>query len=454
MRASNYRNYRRAYTPWSHAQMVRAALVEGMALRPGVVPTDEALHETQRYRRLLKKYTHSSLHDRIDHVFDIMQQASLTDRQKGYVRETLRMLDDNNKWVRFGRKGHDKLKHEGVEIPYEGGDIDGLVDMMYHTDETKVVTADVAGLLPDVDLWKHVRPQNRLLMNGGRVIKHFAQAGNIALPADYNGNLNLNVRSVLEQAGYTFNKSFEHCVYVLQENPWILASMLVIKNGRNSETRFFPISVMGGHELYLEVSESTHRNFGHRHGKVEGPFKYRTVTVTVPRRMAFGANNDQDQIVDEITFTHIRHFQDPNRFKLEWEKTRTNDNCHSAHNLLDFEHLRREDYYIGVFDEHARAALEFLAEINDPLLRASGYSLMVYLTGGHQRLIDRLRYNLSDGSGSVGRMNINLLATRVLSKISEREGAHPFWSLYQEGPLPKEDVLKPKLLVRQRKKLE
>ncbi|MFH1324978.1 MAG: hypothetical protein ABIH64_07045 [Nanoarchaeota archaeon] len=454
MRASNYRDHRTAYTPWNHAQMVRAALVEGIALRPDHEPTEGAVHETQRYRRLLKEYTVPGLHDRIDHAYDILRCPALTDPQKAYVYALLRGLENNDAWVPFRHNGHEKLRHEGVEVVCNATDIDGVVNEMYHTDETKVVVVDLKALLPDVDLWKHARPQNRLLMNGKLVINHFAAANSLALPDTYrrSGYAGESVTQVLHQSGFTFNASFEHCAYIMQENPNLLISMFVIKNGRDSETRFFPISIIGGHELYLEVSGSPTRTFSYEHRKAEPAFNYRTVDIKVPRRMAFGPNNDGSKF-DIVRFTHIRHLQDPNRFLLEWTKTRTHDNCHSAHDLIDFEPSRAGDYYIGIFDEHARAALEYLVGVNGELVQAAGYSLMIYATKGYQRLVDRFRYNLSDGSSSVGQRNISLLATQSLRKISEIRGAHPFRSLFQENPLPREKVLKPRFLVRQRHKL-
>ena len=138
---------------------------------------------------------------------------------------------------------------------------------------------------------------------------------------------------------------------------------------------------------------------------------------------------------------------------MEWTRTRTHDNCHSAQDLVDFEPDRAEDYCIGIFDEHARAALEYLASVNEELLQSAGYPLMIYATEGYQRLVDRFRYNLSDGSSSVGQRNISLLATQTLKKESEIDGADPFLAIFQDSPLPKEKVLKPRFLVRQRGKL-
>ena len=395
------------------------------------------------------------MHERIDHAYDILNGNDLTSKQKGYVLALLHDLDNNDAWIRFGHAGHERLKHEGVEVVYSGSDIYGLVNTMYHTDETKVVVADLGAMLPEgVDLWKHVSPQNRLLMDGRLVVNHFAKAQGIELPEQYrrNGYLGNDVRGVLSTEGFTFNKSLEHCVHIMQEHPNMLISMWVIRNGRNSETRLFPISIVGGHELYLEVSGSSKREFEYGHSKDDPHFNYRTVNVKVPRRGAFGPHNGCNG-VDEVEFTHIRHLQDPDRFLLEWTRTRTHDNCHSAQDLVDFEPDRAEDYCIGIFDEHARAALEYLASVNEELLQSAGYPLMIYATEGYQRLVDRFRYNLSDGSSSVGQRNISLLATQTLKKESEIDGADPFLAIFQDSPLPKEKVLKPRFLVRQRGKL-
>ena len=122
MRASNYRNHRGAYTPWNHAQMVRAALVEGIALRPSIDPTEFAVAETQRYRRLLRDFTNPGLHERIDHAYDILNGNDLTsipDTLLTLPKLNYLLIRENDFDESEIKETIEKFEQKGVTVQYE-----------------------------------------------------------------------------------------------------------------------------------------------------------------------------------------------------------------------------------------------------------------------------------------------------------------------------------------------
>ena len=77
-----------------------------------------------------------------------------------------------------------------------------------------------------------------------------------------------------------------------------------------------------------------------------------------------------------------------------------------------------------------------------------GYSELLYPTEGFIRLVDRFRYNLSDGKGNIGTRNVAFLVNEAL-KINR-----PFSTKFTTKKPSRGDVLKPKFLVGQRNRLK
>ncbi len=454
MRAANYSDHRTAYTPWGHTDMVRAALVEGIVpqLNKGMDPAQRqtAMKEAQRYRRLLKQYTNEALHERIKHSFDILQQPSLSKNQKEYVDGLTTMLRSHGVWKRMD---HSHLEKEGVIIKYNASNLQDLVEFMYQgsedktVSETKVVVVGELPLDPDKDYLKHVPNHNRLLLNGKTVIRYFAESNGLTLPDTYirNGNITKEVEGLLKDAGFTFNTSFEHAAEYMQEHPDRFISMFVIKMGPKYEVRFFPYELVAGHELSCEIDASNKRQITMRHGDPERGTPYQRMVFHVPRRDAFnGSQNDPEgrsKTHDEVELLYL-----PTGEAITgWLKTRVRCNCGSSLNLRDFKLASGGE--VGIFDSHSRTALEYAKEHESQLSPNLGYAELLYPTPGFMRLVDRFRYNLSDGQSSVGTRNITFLVNEAL-KVKK-----PFSSKFTTEKPKKTDVLKPKYLVKQRNRL-
>lgn len=449
MRAVNYSDHRTAYTPWGHTDMVRAALVEGLAVRlSDGMDNDQrnaAVNESQRYRRLLKQYTQGTLHKRIDHSFDMLKQQSLTNPQKEYVDGLTAMLRSHGVWKRMN---HPHLEEEGVIVRYNGDNLQDLVNLMYHGSETHVVIVDELPLDADKDYLKHTLNYNRLLLNGRTIIKHFAASTGIILPETYlrNGTVTKEVELLLKDADFTFNAAFEHAVEYMQGHLDRFISMFVVKMGPKYEVRIFPYELVAGHELAYEIESTNKREITMRHGNPERGTSYQRMVFHVPRRDAFnGSRNDpagRSKTHDEVELLYLPTEEEA----TGWLRTKVRCNCGSSLDLRDFK--LESGGEVGIFDSHSRAALEYAKEHEDQLSPMFGYSELLYPTEGFIRLVDRFRYNLSDGKGNIGTRNVAFLVNEAL-KINR-----PFSTKFTTKKPSRGDVLKPKFLVGQRNRLK
>ena len=457
MRALNYSNVSEAYAAWNHTAMVRVALVEGLAAnitdRLGPSEAEKRQREAYRYLGLLKQYTDESLQDRIERAFDIINQRSLSERQQGYVHALMLELEKPQSWKRLDNQ---HLQREGVVIRYSGDDLSELVNLIYTTTEDKVIVIEGFPLDADADYIKHVSQHTKLLLNGKQVIEHFASMQGVTLSNTYSkyGRLTNEVKEKLERANFTFNIAFEHAVHVMQEHPEIFIAMFVIKNSDGNEIRIFPYELVAGTELYYEFSSSDNpeRKVFMRHGDIEGEFKYNGCNIfAIPKRTPFDSRGQQGRSAthDEVEVHYLPHVERPREMVLEWMETRTSCNCDSALNLRNFEERRgRTVRVVNSFDAHARAVLLYISGEENITAKNDEYGLILYPTEGFIRLVDRFRYNLSNGKGSVGIRDISFLVNEAL-KLGTN-----FNRKFTTTAPKQDDVLKPKYLVRQRKRLE
>ncbi len=406
MRSSDYSDLQETYKPLDRTHMASLALVTGMFPQ---------FDEREAYSGLVRRFSGLEKTERIDTLSDLLSSAKSASQR--------RFLDDLLGQVHY-RNGiwqplnYERLTDSGVIVPHEG-DIGELVKELIRTRENKIVSTNTELVREDIDYLKHVKPQNKLVLNSKDVIRNFAERTGFELPEKYleNGRMTEEVYRLLEEHGFTFTEALKSAVDVMKTPKYKdrQISVFVIKRRNGDEVRIFPYDLIAGTELFFEAAHYRPEEFGLRHGSVhDDDFKYHGKNIfKIPKRTHLRGRKH-----NEVTTHYLPDVSRPRDMTLEWLSTVMDCNCDWGLNTGNFEIRRgRMTRTATTHDIHSRAVMLYLGEEGVLSEEDQEHPLMIYPTAAFIRHIDKFRNNLLVDGKYAGHMGINLLITEVFKLV-------------------------------------
>ena len=396
MRAKNYDNQAASFKPLQPYEMLRVAIFDGM--KPNYLEP-----ERQRSTRLMKRYLDIS-NERIDHLFSLLEVSNPIEPQQQFLNDIIAQAAyDSGYWKRFDYN-HLKSETEGLIIEHDGN-LSGLARLVQETEPNKVIFVPAVGERTvdpeeEVDYLKHIPWRSKLVLNGGDVVKRFAQDRGFELPENYlkKGYMTQEVFSLLEQHGFYFIEALKTSIEVLKQPEYQnrIITALVIKRRDGTELRLHPHDFVEAAEFYTycflhnkEVIETLGDKLTEMGDKYHG-----ANTFDVPKRTPV-MTHDGLKSFDQVELHYFPNPLGDGPYPLDWMSTTVACSCDHALNMRNFE-VRNSIMTRVVETMDTHADMVFLAN-----MQAKGIGVEETVnnmspipTAEFSEYVDRTRYNI------------------------------------------------------------
>jgi len=397
MRVADVNNKGLAFKRLEPREMVRVALIKGLKEKP------------QEYNPLVKEYVWSSLEKYIDELSTSLSKNEINSRLE---RLLLNFRYNSPVWEQLN---YGDLESESI-IKKSEGNISQIVDDIMGLQDYNVLSIESNITDGNTDYLKHVKPKNKLMLDGKKTIRKFAELKNISLPGKYieTSSKDNALYEFLDEEGFNFQNA--------------LASALMARNGKTSlitfrrpgtgeEVRTRLIDIIEANEFYEYIKKYSKEDIFFPNGspKEVGQLRYEGEVIThVPKRTP-GENR---RSFNKTEFHYIPRFNGDKA--ISWMYIDPSCDCVYAENLRNFHHKGKDSLRkrtIKFLDIHANVAL--LEMVNDLDLNpaTSPNNLVPVLSPIVTGFVDKLRYNVYRDKKKLTKIEMEILLHEFASKI-------------------------------------